>query len=127
MSWLDDDHPMCRGTFAYTYGDTRPITTPLADCRACAATGKCEPVRWHELDDDMWRLTMRCPECETWFVLDAPQAEADALDRHMQRSRRAIEGFLAGWEAAARADEIERFANALARDAILPCDFGWPT
>ena len=91
-------------------------------CPGCASE-LVYPVAWEEADESHWSITLRCPNCE-WgrdgvFAQDA----CDRFDDELERGTDALTRDYKRLMTANLADEIERFAQALDVDAILPMDF----
>ena len=102
--------------------DASCTTTPLNVCDGCGS-GLVYPTEWDEAGPDHWHVELRCPNCE-WYgegVFD--QATVEAFDDVLDQG---IDILLSDYRALVNSnmeDEIERFASALAADAILPSDF----
>lgn len=102
--------------------DATTTDTPLHVCDHCSST-LVYPTEWDEAGKDHWRVELRCPNCE-WCgegVFDQTTVEAfdDVLDQ-------GIDVLLSDYRALVNSnmeDEIDRFAQALDADAILPSDF----
>jgi hypothetical protein len=70
-----------------------------------------------------WRVALRCPSC-AWSaveVFDAPTLER--LDEEIERGMEELMAALARLTEDNMRDYLDRFATALASDAILPSDF----
>jgi hypothetical protein len=81
------------------------------------------PVAWEEADESHWSISLRCPNCE-WAEDDVyAQNDCDRFDDELERGTDALTRDYKRLMTANLADEIERFANALEVDAILPMDF----
>ena len=102
--------------------ETTSVETPLHVCDHCSSS-LVYPTEWDEAGPDHWRVELRCPNCE-WYgegIYDQDTVEAfdDVLDQ-------GIDVLLGDYRALVNSnmeDEIDRFAAALAADAILPSDF----
>jgi hypothetical protein len=101
------------------------ITTPAVDLHVCP---ECEqhlvyPVEWEEHDALRWEVELRCPNCE-WGSIDLyAQDLVDRFDEELDRGTEALVRDLKRLTRANMEDEVERFARALAADALLPEDF----
>ena len=81
------------------------------------------PVAWEEHDPVHWQVALRCPNCE-WNTIDLyAQDTVDRFDEELDRGTEALVRDLKRLTRANMEDEIERFAQALECDAILPEDF----
>ena len=81
------------------------------------------PVAWEEADETHWRITLRCPNCEQDEEGVFPQDQCDRFDDELERGTDALTRDYRRLMTANLAEEIERFAQALEVDAILPMDF----
>jgi hypothetical protein len=81
------------------------------------------PVTWEEADESHWSVTLRCPNCEWDEDGVFAQAECDRFDDELERGTDALTRDYKRLMTANLAEEIERFAQALDVDAILPMDF----
>ena len=81
------------------------------------------PVAWEEADESHWSITLRCPNCEWGEDGVFAQDDCDRFDDELERGTDALTRDYKRLMTANLADEIERFAQALEVDAILPMDF----
>ena len=81
------------------------------------------PVAWEEADETHWSITLRCPNCEWDEDGVYAQDNCDRFDDELERGTDALTRDYKRLMTANLAEEIERFANALEIDAILPMDF----
>ena len=81
------------------------------------------PVAWEEADETHWSITLRCPNCEWGEDGVYTQDNCDRFDDELERGTDALTRDYKRLMTANLAEEIERFANALEIDAILPMDF----
>jgi hypothetical protein len=102
-----------------------PPAEPGQDLHVCIECS-CElvyPVQWEEAGPDNWTVLLHCPNCETYregvFAQDTVEAFDEELDHGAAVLERAYEDLMNS----NMTDEIERFVDALAADAILPEDF----
>jgi hypothetical protein len=116
------------------YYESRPaqIAEPQVDspaerlelhvCPACAKE-LVYPVRWSEASATHWEVELRCPNCELRTVDLYDQETVDRFDEELDRGAHAMAHDLKSLTRANMEEEAERFANALASDAIWPMDF----
>ena len=113
--------------------DTAPVETPAAQpqpgvdqdlhvCPECSSE-LVYPVAWEEADESHWSITLRCPNCEWAEDGVYAQDDCDRFDDELERGTDALTRDYRRLMTANLADEIERFAQALDVDAILPMDF----
>ena len=81
------------------------------------------PVEWEEASATHWEVSLRCPNCEWTVVGVYDQDTVDRFDEELDRGTEALVRDLKRLTRANMEDEVERFAKALAADAILPEDF----
>jgi hypothetical protein len=81
------------------------------------------PVAWEEADETHWSITLRCPSCEWGEDGIFAQDCCDRFDDELERGTDALTRDYKRLMTANLAEEIERFAQALDVDAILPMDF----
>jgi hypothetical protein len=81
------------------------------------------PVAWEEADDTHWSITLRCPNCEWAEDGVFEQEHCDRFDDELERGTDALTRDYKRLMTANLAEEIDRFAEALDVDAILPMDF----
>jgi hypothetical protein len=100
----------------------RTLPQCLHICPRCDSN-LVQPIDWGDADADRWEVALRCPNCH-WghrgtFHGDQLADLEDKLDTGFDELLHDLRRLTA----ANMADEIERFANALAVDLILPEDF----
>jgi hypothetical protein len=81
------------------------------------------PVQWEEADESHWRITLRCPNCEWSEDGIFGQTQCDGFDDELERGTDALTRDYKRLMTANLAEEIDRFAQALDVDGILPSDF----
>jgi hypothetical protein len=96
--------------------------TDLHVCPGCSSE-LVYPVAWEEADESHWSISLRCPNCEWAEDGVYAQTDCDRFDDELERGTDALTRDYKRLMTANLADEIERFANALEVDAILPMDF----
>jgi hypothetical protein len=103
----------------------RPIEPEegLERCRSCPSR-LVYPLRWRRIGEDWWHLDLRCPDCHDVWHERCSTSTVKLFDRELSRGRELLVAHLREIERLEREGEIERFAAALAADAILPEDFG---
>ena len=96
--------------------------TRLHECPACDRT-LVYPVEWEEASPTQWEVLLRCPNCEWTHLGVYDQAVVDRFDEELDRGTECLVDDLMRLTQANMEDETERFAAALASDAIWPMDF----
>jgi hypothetical protein len=81
------------------------------------------PMEWEEHDETRWEVSLRCPNCEWHTTGVYTQETVDRFDEELDRGTEALVRDLKRLTRANMEDEVDRFARALAVDAILPEDF----
>jgi hypothetical protein len=100
----------------------RPAVRELHICPACESN-LVYPVEWEEASSTDWEVSLRCPNCE-WSDLGVfSQETVDRFDDELDLGADALLRDLQRLTQANMEDELERFAQALAADAIWPMDF----
>lgn len=81
------------------------------------------PADWYSASPTHWHVRLRCPNCEwtCWGLFD--QRTVDAFDFALDLGTHELVCDLRRLEHEHMAREADRFAIALAADAILPEDF----
>ena len=97
-------------------------TRELHVCPECTC-GLVYPVEWAEATSTEWEVLLRCPNCE-WRetgIFDQPTVEL--FDEELDRGTDELVDDLRRLVYANMEEEIDRFAQALAADHLLPEDF----
>ena len=81
------------------------------------------PTDWAPASDRMWRVALRCPECEWNGGGRYSQEMVDRLDEALDGGTEAVLEDLNILVRANMEDQIDRFVTALNGDLILPEDF----
>jgi hypothetical protein len=81
------------------------------------------PVEWSEADATHWEVVLRCPNCEWSEIGLFDQETVDRFDAQLDDGTEALVRDLKRLTRANMEEEFERFASALASDAIWPMDF----
>ena len=116
-----------------SFSEPRPAAEPPAKapaeterelhvCLGCNSS-LVYPVAWEEADPQSWSVTLRCPECERTENGVFSQAQCDRFDDELEAGTDALSRDYKRLVTANMSEEIDRFAAALAVDAILPSDF----
>jgi hypothetical protein len=80
-------------------------------------------VEWEEVSPTHWEVALRCPSCQWSHVGVFDQNTVDQFDDELDRGTEALVRDLKRLTRANMEEEAERFAEALAADAIWPMDF----
>jgi hypothetical protein len=81
------------------------------------------PTDWAPAATKHWHVELRCPDCEWRGEGVYRQDVVDRFDHVLDDGTESVLDDLTRLTRANMEDEIDRFANALARDLILPEDF----
>jgi hypothetical protein len=104
---------------------THPTAEAVQDLHVCV---ECDselvyPVQWDEAGPENWSVLLHCPNCGVFREGVFTQDNVELFDEELDRGADALARDYKRLMRANMADEIERFAGALAADAILPEDF----
>ena len=102
--------------------DQPRFETDLHVCRDCDSE-LVYPTAWEEDSRESWRVTLRCPECEATRSGVFDQDSVEAFDEVLDAGTDELSADYRKLMRANMAEEVDRFAAALAADAILPEDF----
>jgi hypothetical protein len=91
-------------------------------CPSCGSE-LVQPIEWAQVSDEQVELTLHCPNCNWTCHGFYCQAQVAQLEDLLDEGVSAILLDLRRLTTANMADEIDRFAAALAHDLILPEDF----
>lgn len=94
----------------------------LHQCPECNSP-LVQPIEWHEARTGFWELTLRCPNCQWQTYGLYSQRQVDAFEEELEDGLAQMLADLSRLTQANMAEEVDRFAGALARDLILPEDF----
>jgi hypothetical protein len=109
-----------------TAGACRPAAVSEArDVHVCPLCGSSlvHPTDWHRTAAAAWRITLRCPNCETIRTLTLSRGEVERLNKALYEG---TEKLARQADLLARRhfqEETEKFVAALDADLILPIDF----
>jgi hypothetical protein len=111
----------------YFENQAEPVTdastlTELHICPVCSRD-LVYPMEWEETSNTHWEVLLRCPNCEWTDVGVFDQETVDAFDLELDRGMEDLSQDLRRLVQANMAEDIERFRQALASDAIWPMDF----
>ena len=97
-------------------------THELHVCTCCGST-LVYPVDWDERGPEAWYVQLRCPDCELLRAGVFEQRSIDAFDQELDRGTALLVGELSLLTKANMLEYVDRFIDALTRDAIQPIDF----
>ena len=102
-----------------------PPVEPDQDLHVCVEcdSGLVYPVTWEEAGVENWTVLLHCPNCDIYREGVFSQETVEAFDEELDRGADTLARDYKRLMRANMAEEIERFAGALAADAILPEDF----
>ncbi|MBV9467435.1 MAG: hypothetical protein JO206_03110 [Solirubrobacterales bacterium] len=104
------------------FHETETTRRGLHVCPICEAE-LVQPVAWSEAPDDRWELTLHCPNCDWMAAGVFDQEQVNELEEKLDEGLAEVLRDLRRLTEANMADEIDRFAEALSSDQILPEDF----
>lgn len=129
-----DHHPLSHSTRRIALPSGRSIEVVRFDDEAppsgdglhvcpCCDSELVQPIEWAQVADERLELTLHCPNCNWTSRGSYPQMEVAQLEDRLDEGVAAILRDLRQLTTANMADDVERFAAALAHDLILPEDF----
>ena len=98
--------------------------TELERCVSCPSR-LVQPVQWRRLDDDLWEIDLRCPDCGARGRQCVPTEAVARYDRVMRRARLTLERHLEAIERIDRGTGTPR-AIDVQRPRPFPGDLGFP-
>lgn len=103
----------------------RTIAEPDQALHVCAECSSelVYPHAWDEASEDTWKVELRCPECEHRREGLFAQETVEAFDEELDRGTDTLTADYRRLCRANMTEELERWTQALATDAILPEDF----
>jgi hypothetical protein len=81
------------------------------------------PTEWSEVDRARWEVALRCPNCEWSHIGVFDQDTVERFDEELDRGTDNLVDDLKRLIRANMEEQIDRFAQALDADHILPEDF----
>ena len=102
--------------------ETTGATQLLHMCPDCDAD-LVYPTQWSEVDRASWEVALRCPNCEWSHTGVFDQDTVERFDEELDRGTDNLVDDLKRLIRANMEEEIDRFAQALLADHILPEDF----
>jgi len=102
--------------------ETTGATQLLHMCPDCDAD-LVYPTQWSEVDRARWEVALRCPNCEWTHTGVFDQDTVERFDEELDRGTDNLVEYLKRLIRANMEEEIDRFADALGADHILPEDF----
>jgi hypothetical protein len=105
--------------------ESKPFSEEERDLTLCLNCGKdfVNPINWEEAGSEHWWMELECANCD-W--LDGRIVSQDAAEKFDERLDELADCMIREYQQLFKAnmsEEINRFAGALAVDAILPEDF----
>ena len=102
-----------------------PVAESVQDLHVCV---ECDselvyPVQWEEAGPENWSVLLHCPNCDVFREGVFTQDNVELFDEELDRGADSLARDYKRLMRANMADEIDRFAGALAAGAILPEDF----
>jgi hypothetical protein len=114
--------PSGRSIEVIRFRESDEAAAGLHVCEACGC-GLVQPVSWTEASDGHWELTLNCPNCGWEADGIYTHDEVTELEEQLDEGVSQMLEDLKRLTEANMAEELERFAEALAHDLILPEDF----
>jgi hypothetical protein len=102
--------------------ETTGATQLLHMCPECDAD-LVYPTQWSEVERTRWEVALRCPNCEWTHTGVFDQDTVERFDEELDRGTDNLVDDLKRLIRANMEEEIDRFADALGADHILPEDF----
>lgn len=105
-------------------GPDAPETTTV-DAHVCPLChgDLVHPVEWERVGDAVWRLRLRCPECETERCVEMGRPQVEQLNRELYHGSQELAREAERVSRQNFEDEARRFVAALQRGDIEPIDF----
>jgi hypothetical protein len=97
-------------------------THGLDVCPECSSE-LVQPIVWADAPEDLWQLTLECPNCSWLHQGVYDRDEIDRLEEKLDEGLAQMLGDLQRLTHANMADEVDRFVAALQAGMILPEDF----
>jgi hypothetical protein len=119
-----DDAP--EGFLAEAHRSTEdPPAEPHQELHVCieCSSELVYPVQWEESGSQDWSVLLHCPNCDVYREGIFTQDTVELFDEELDRGADALAHDYKRLMRANMAEEVERFAGALATGAIVPEDF----
>ncbi|HYH60170.1 MAG TPA: hypothetical protein VD790_13250 [Thermoleophilaceae bacterium] len=94
----------------------------LCRCDSCSSD-LVEPIMWEAAGPTLWRIVLRCPNCEDCTEGVFTQECVDRYDERLDDGTASVVDDLKKLQRANMTDDVERFIAALHAGAIMPEDF----
>lgn len=94
----------------------------VAICKSCACD-MVYPIDWEQAEGTLWRVTLRCPNCEEVSLGVMDEELIEQFDCLLDRGADSVVRDLRNLTYANMATEINSFIDALEDGFILPEDF----
>jgi len=91
-------------------------------CPECACR-LVHPLDWGPAGTALWRVNLRCPECEWRSSAVHDQKTMDRFDEVLDEGTEELLDDLTQLSRANMEEDVDRFVDALRRDLIQPEDF----
>jgi hypothetical protein len=91
-------------------------------CPSCDRE-RVHPLDWHEVEEQRWRLEVRCPDCRWQDVNVYDQPEIERYDDLLAADTDLLIDELERFTRENMEEHLERFRLALEQDVIEPMDF----
>jgi hypothetical protein len=114
------------GALAETQRTTdEPPAEPHQELHVCmeCSSELVYPVQWEESGRENWSVLLHCPNCDVYREGVFTQETVELFDEELDRGADALARDYKRLMRANMAEEVERFAGALATGAIVPEDF----
>lgn len=91
-------------------------------CPSCSSE-LVYPTAWMEIENERWRIDLRCPECEHTRTDEFAHADVERFDVVLNRGTDQVIDRLEKLTHDNMANDIGLLIRAIHADALLPCDF----
>jgi len=97
----------------------RPETSVCPLCRSPLV----HPTDWQRTGPTVWRITLRCPNCETTRTVQLSREEVEQYNRVLYEGTEMLSRQAEQLTRRHFQEETDKFVSALEADLILPMDF----
>jgi hypothetical protein len=111
-----------QGSAAACSPSPRPEAGEAHVCPVCKSP-LVHPTDWRRTAAATWRITLRCPNCETIRTLTLSRAEVERLNKALYEGTEKLARQADQMARRHFQEESEKFVAALDADLILPIDF----